>query len=159
MLDKIRNLQNEYARHPVVEQLRDVRSIGLVVFAIIVLLVSWSGVKAIQTNYRLEQQILRLRQENSIKQLQNENQRLKNEYLKTPQYLELSLRQDFGLAKAGETELLVPKDVAMSHVKGVKAVEPETVATTAAKDRSDMPFYQRNMQAWLDFFLHRDSGV
>jgi hypothetical protein len=48
--------------------------------------------------------------------LQNENDDLKNAYYKSPQYLELSARQNFGLAAPGEKELLVPKAVALAHV-------------------------------------------
>ena len=35
-------------------KLRDIRFAGQVVFAVIVLMISWSGVKAIQLNYNLQ---------------------------------------------------------------------------------------------------------
>ncbi len=153
ILQKIQKYQN----HPVVSQLRDVRSLGLVVFAVIVLFVSWSGVKAIQTNYKLEQQVAQLRQENRLQELQNENQKLKNQYYNTPQYLELAARQNFGLAAPGEKELIVPKAVALAHVSGVIPVDedPAVQASTASKKQ---PFYQRNAQAWINFFLHRSAA-
>jgi cell division protein FtsB len=137
-----------------VRNFRDVRSLGLIVFAAIVLLVSWSGVKAIQSNYKLEQQISQLRQENDVQQLQNNNQKLKNQYYGTSQYLELAARQNFGLAAPGEKELIVPKDVAMAHVRGV-AVATAAQASEAPKKQ---PFYQRNIQTWLNFFLRRDTA-
>jgi cell division protein FtsB len=141
-------------RHPLLAHLTDIRSIGLVVFAIIVLLVSWSGVRAIQTNYQLEKQIARMQQENDLQKLKNENQKLKNQYYKTPQYLELAARQNFGLAMPGEKELIVPKEVAMKYVKGVEPVSADP-ARQPSEARKHVSFYERNWQAWVNFFLNR----
>lgn len=129
-------------------RLRDVRVAGQVLFVVIVLLVSWSGVKAIDANYELQQQISQLQQQNQVQQLKNNNLQLQNTYYNSDQYLELSARQNFGLGKPGETELLVPKSVALSY----------TVATPQAptpKPNAEPPTYQRNVQAWVNFFLHR----
>jgi cell division protein FtsB len=153
MFEKVK----KYRNHPILHQLRDVRALGLMAFGIIVLLVSWSGVKTIQTNYKLEQQISRLQQENDIQELENTNQKLRNEYYKTPQYLELASRQNFGLAMPGETELLVPKQVALSYVKGV-AGAGQNAAVQPDEARQHLPFYERNLQAWINFFLHRGTS-
>jgi cell division protein FtsB len=150
MLDKIQKYQN----HPLLSELRDIRTLGLIVFAGIVLLVSWSGVKAIQSNYKLQQQISQLQQENDVQQLVNNNQKLKNDYYNTSQYLELAARQNFGLAAPGEKELIVPKAIAMAHVSGV-ASAVAAASTEPSEARKHQPFYQRNAQAWIDFFLHR----
>ena len=98
-----------------VRRLQDIRFAGQVVFVIIVLLISWSGVKAIESNYQLQREIATLQQQTDIQQLKNENLKLQNEYFKTDQYLELSARQNFGLAHKGETELIVPIDVALAN--------------------------------------------
>jgi cell division protein FtsB len=135
---------------PYVYELRDARVAGLVVFAIIVLLISWSGVKSIDTNYRLQREISRLQQQNAVYKLNNSNASLQNDYYKTDQYLELSARQNLGLAQPGETELLVPKDVALSYT-----VEPPKSQAATAKASSKQPGYQKNLQAWVNFFLHR----
>jgi cell division protein FtsB len=95
--------------------LRDIRNVGLLVFTIIVLLISWSGVKSIQTNYGLQKEIARLSQENQVRQLENTNLALRNDYYNSNQYLELSARQNLGLALPGETVLLVPKSVALAN--------------------------------------------
>lgn len=130
-------------------RLRDIRVAGQVLFVIIVLLVSWSGVKAIDTNYTLEKQIAALQQQNSVQALQNTNLGLQNDYLNTTQYLELSARQNFGLAAPGEKELIVPEAVALAYTTPVpKTAQPQAAAAS-------LPWYQRNAQAWLDFFLHR----
>ncbi len=153
MLNFLKNTKN-VLNHPLIMLLRDVRSLGLIMFACIVLLVSWSGARAIQSNYKLEQQIARLHQENDLQKLENDNQRLKNQYYNTPQYLELAARQNSGLAAPGEKELIVPKAIAMAHVSGLAAITTDTAAGTS-EARKHLPLYQRNMQAWMNFFLHR----
>ena len=133
------------------EQLRDVRVIGLLVFVVIVLLISWSGAKAIDTNYTLQKQISEQDQQNQVQQLVNKNLQLQNQYYNTTQYLELAARQSFGLAAPGETELIVPKTVALAHTVNLPDIDQKQAATTKSKQ----PAYQRNFQAWMDFFLHR----
>jgi cell division protein FtsB len=153
MLQKAKELVQNY--WPYVYELQDIRVAGLVVFGIIVLLISWSGIKAIDTNYQLQRQIVRLQQEDQLSQLDNSNTALENDYYKTNQFLELSARQNLGLAQPGETELIVPKDVALRYA----AAEPGT-ATAIAKASGKQPLYQKNLQAWVNFFLHRpQTGV
>lgn len=137
-----------------VRQLRDVRFAGQVLFVIIVLLISWSGVKAIDTNYGLQKQISALQQQNHVQQLENNNLQLQNEYYNTNQYLELSARQNFGLANPGETELIVPQDVADAY-----AVQLPTTKSTTDKPSDKLPTYQRNFEDWVNFFLHRQSSM
>ena len=148
------NLLNIYRNHPIARMLSDVRSLGLVVFAIIAILVTWSGAKAVQSNYKLQQEIAQLEQQNTLQELKNNNQKLKNQYYNTPQYLELAARQNFGLALPGEKELIVPKAVAMARVAGIVPISnPSSSIITATK--KDQPLFQSNIQDWLNFFLHR----
>jgi cell division protein FtsB len=137
---------------PYVYQLRDVRVAGQVLFVVVVLLISWSGVKAIDANYVLQKQIAALEQQNAVQQLENSNQKLQNEYYNSDQYLELSARQNFGLAVPGEKEIIVPKSVAMSYI--VPESNPPKLAPAGKQ-----PLYQRNLEAWLNFFLHRPQPI
>lgn len=152
MLEKLKDYQN-LANHPRLKQFKDVRAIGLLVFLAVALMVSWSGAKVIQRNYELQKQISELRQQNAISQLETNNLRLQNQYFNTEQYLDLKARQDFGKGLPGETLILVPKDVALSYVTkpAAKRLAPST--------ESQRPAYQRNFQAWTDFFLHRQGSV
>lgn len=59
MLEKIKTADKK----ALLSQLRDTRTLGLLVFVVLVLLVSWSGIKSIQTNYELQRTIARLEQE------------------------------------------------------------------------------------------------
>ncbi|HUD10723.1 MAG TPA: septum formation initiator family protein [Candidatus Saccharimonadales bacterium] len=135
------------------QSLSDLRTIGLLIFLIIVLLVSWSGVKAIQSNYNLQKQIAVIQQQNSLQQLKNSNLNLQNGYYNTNQYLELMARQEFGLGQSGETELLVPKNVALAHL--VPIISPTQSSFKANVHQSR---YESNFEAWMDFFLHRQSS-
>ena len=144
-LQRVINIARQYLL-----QLRDIRVAGQIVFVIIVILVSWSGVKAINANYILQKQIALLQQQNTVQELKNSNQKLQNEYFNSRQYLELSARQNFGLADPGEKELMVPKSVALSYTVN----EPKPVQVTQP---AHLPLYKRNMLDWLDFYLHRPS--
>jgi len=135
-----------------VQRLGDVRFVGQLVFVIIVLLISWSGVKSIQTNYNLQKQINSLRQQNQLQKLENQNMALDNQYYNSPQYLELAARKNFGLALPGEKEVLVPKQVALTYT--VTLPEDSGLSTKAKQST-----YQRNFQSWVDFFLNRQQSA
>ncbi len=128
----------------------DIKFTGQIVFLIIVLLVTWSGINAIQSNYSLQQQVSRIQQENQVAQLENSTIALQNQYYKSQQYLDLSARQNFGLAKPGETELLVPKNVALSYTSSPPNYSPPNLTTSTIKSQS-------NYLTWIDFFLHRSQ--
>ncbi len=134
-----------------IKSLSDLRTLGQVFFVIIVLLISWSGVKAIQTNYELQKKIVRLQQEVEIQKLENENLKLSNQYLETDQFLELAARRQFGKGAPGEKLLVVPKATAMKFVtKSAKNNE---------KDKKiSQPAYQKNLEAWINFFFRKSQS-
>jgi cell division protein FtsB len=134
-------------------RLNDPRFVGQLIFVVVVLLISWSGVKSIQTNYGLQKQITAINQQNSLQKLQNDNLALQNQYYNSNQYLELSARQSFGLAAPGEKEIVVPASVAQAYTVNLPGT-PAPDAATQAKQ----PAYQRNFQSWVDFFLHRQNS-
>jgi len=130
----------------------DIRFAGQVIFIAIVLLITWSGIQAIQSNYKLQQQVAEIKQQNQVASLQNSTIALQNEYYKSNQYLELSARQNFGLALPGEKELLVPQSVALSY----------TVSPPSFNETSTSSVYmhsQLNFITWVDFFLHRGNDI
>jgi cell division protein FtsB len=147
--EKLKNYQNHLTKNA--RQLKDVRVIGMLLFVVVVLLVSWSGVKAINANYALQRHISALEQQNAVKKLANENLTLQNAYYNTPQYLELAARQDYGLAAPGETVLIVPQGVAIAHTVELPQDRAVSDATKVAKKNA----FQRNFQSWMDFFMHR----
>lgn len=146
MYEKIKTKIPEFAH-----SLTDIRVVGQVFFAVIVLLISWSGVKAIQSNYDLQKQIVRLEQKVEITKLENENIKLKNKYFETDEFLELAARRQFGKAAPGETLYIVPKRVAMANV----TVKSEEVTKKAEKKK---PKYQQNLEAWSAFFFRKSQN-
>jgi|SRR5580692_12959450 cell division protein FtsB len=134
-------------------QLSDLRVIGLLIFLVVALLISWSGIKVIDSNYVLQQQIAQLQQHDDIQKLNNENLALQNDYYQSNQYLELEARADFGLGAPGETELIVPNSVAMSHTVNLPSNQQQVQPPQVKQ-----PKYQQNFQDWMNFFLHRENN-
>ena len=135
---------------PYLPLLTDSRTLGIIAFGFVAILVSWSGVKAIQTNYELQKQIARMQQENDVKRLENDNQRLKNEYYKTDQFLELAARRQFGKAAEGERIYIVPKEVALANIVASKKAESKATEIKTSKSKA-----ARNIEAWINFYLNR----
>ncbi|MEO7364372.1 MAG: septum formation initiator family protein, partial [Candidatus Saccharimonadales bacterium] len=127
----------------IVQRFSDPRFAGQVVFVVIILLVSWSGIKSIQSNYSLQQQISELRQRNSLQQLQNDNLKLQNDYYNSSQYLELSARQNFPLAAPGEIEIIVPTTIAAKYASGL----PDSTAKQTVTDATPI-VPPSNFQSW-----------
>jgi cell division protein FtsB len=140
--DKIRKYLNS---------LRDVRQIGLLLFVVLVLLVTWSGIGVIQANYDLQKQIAGLKQSVDLQALENSNLKLRNEYFNTDQYLELQARRQFGKAAPGEKLFVVPKQVALSHT-----IAPLPAPAKVTNEEPDKPFYQKNFEAWMDFLFRHN---
>lgn len=134
-----------------IKSLSDLRVVGQLFFVIIVLLISWSGVRAIQTNYELQKKIVRLEQEVEINRLENENLRLENKYLETEAFLELAARRQFGKAAPGETLYLVPKEVALAKVR-------QDTEGTNRQASQKKPWYQQNLEAWSGFFFRKSQN-
>ena len=132
--------------------LSDVRNVVLYVFALIVLAITWSTVKTIQSNYDLQKQISLLKQQNDILALQNSNQRLQNRYYQTDSYQELAARQNLGLAAPGEKILLVPKKIALKYAGSTTEAIAEQATTSDNRSR-----YTKNIEAWRDFLLGRQG--
>jgi hypothetical protein len=67
--------------------------------------------------------------------------------------MEVTARENLGLGVPGETELLVPNDVAMAYTVS----QPSTGAATFVAPRQAA--WQRHFEAWMNFFLHRDPST
>lgn len=145
------NTKNKYLEK--VRPFLDVRIGGLAIFGVIVLLVSWSGISVLQNNYELEKELAEIKQRAEVQKLENENLRLKNTYLESDQYLELSARRQLGRAAEGETVYLVPHSVAMSRTVEI----PTEKAATIQESVDNRPAYQKNLSDWIDFMLNRKN--
>ena len=152
MFQKITTKTKAFLAHPTVREIRDVRMLGLGVFLVIVLLVSWSGVRVIETNYQLQQEIARMEEQTKLLELEAANKELENAYYKTDHYLELQARKQFGKAAPGETVLLVPENVARKYVVDLPKEQQTKKISVLIK-----PIYQKNFESWMDFFFRRSQ--
>lgn len=146
MLEKIKNYQ--YTLPGLIRAFQDVRAIGLMAFLVVALLITWSGVKVIESNYNLQRSISKLQQENEIQKLANKNLELQNEFYNTEEYVDLEARKNFGRAAPGETVVVVPKAVALSYVSG---------ADLQISDKSKTEKQKSNFAAWMDFLMHKEE--
>jgi cell division protein FtsB len=148
MYEKIRNRLNTKQ----VQQALDPRNIALYIFGVIVLAIAWSSARTVQNNYQLQKQAAALKQQNQVMSLQNGNAYLQNQFYRTNTYLELSARQNLGLALPGEQELVIPQPTAMKYVDPKLAVSAASIHSAPKDTRSK---YVRNLESWRDFLLGR----
>ncbi len=141
---------NKYYKRTIkyLERLGDIRYSGQLIFLILIVMLTWSGVRSLETNYKLQLQIASLNQSNQLASLENTNISLENQYLESNQFLDISARQNLGLASTGEQELLMPKNVALSYIA------PSNIKTVTSQESVAKP---SNYQLWVDFFLHRNE--
>ncbi len=131
--------------------LYDKRMLGLVLLAIIGLSVVWNGTKVIQQNYTLLQKIAVLEEENRILELENRNKEIQNEYYKTPEFAELKARKVNGKAAPGESVYIVTDETALAALK--TPIDQEEQPSKV----DNKPQYQKNFEAWIDFFFGNNS--
>lgn len=145
MFEQIKNSLNNKK----LQQLMDVRNIVLYIFGVIVLAIAWSGAKTVQNNYQLQKRIATLKQQNQVIYLQNKNMYLQNQFYQTNEYLELSARQNLGLAAPGEQVMIVPKAVALKYVDQ-SLINDNNDSGDKVDNR---PKYAKNLESWRDFLL------
>ena len=129
-------------------EVRAVRFLGMIAFVVLVLLTSWSGVRIIEVNYALQKEIAGLQAKNQVRQLENDNLKLKNQYLGTDTYLELTTREQFGKGAKDEKLILVPTEIALARAP--KLFDAPSTQQAAAATTST---YLNNLRAWRDFYF------
>jgi cell division protein FtsB len=141
-MDKYKNLTSK------LNMLSDPRVLGLLAFGVVAILITWSSIKVLQTNYELEKKIAVAKQRNAVEQLENENLRLKNKYYESEQYLELAARRQFGKAAPGEKLYVVPESVALS-----KTIDLPKEDQLSAKEQKKKSKYRQNFDDWMKFLF------
>lgn len=134
-----------------VSNARDVRFVGMIAFGVLVLLTSWSGVRIIEVNYELQKEIAALAAKNEVRKLENQNIKLKNQYLQTDTYLELAARQQLGRGGKDETLILVPKEIALANAPNISKT------STTEEEVDTAPGYLKNIRAWRNFYFPSGS--
>lgn len=133
--------------------LMDPRVLGLLVFGVIVILVTLSGLKVLQTNFELEKKITQLKQREAVQALENENLKLKNKYLESDHYLELTARRQFSKGAPGEKLYLVPRSTALART----TEPPQPAVQSSQTQQKPKSKQQQNLDDWLNFLLNRNT--
>lgn len=127
--------------------LTDNRALGLIGFGILALVVAYSTVGVLQQNYDLQKKIAEQRRLNEIDKLENQNQKLRNVYFASDEYLELTARRQLNRAAPGEKLYLIPRNLSENSSVEVTPTISETPSATEKKSK-----YQQNIEKWFDFF-------
>jgi cell division protein FtsB len=152
VLAKIKNNIKKARNNP---ELRDPRTLGLVVIGVVALSVTWSSTKAIMQNRELLDRIATLRESNEVLRLQNDNKKLENKYYESDQYKELAARRLLGVAAPGERLYIVPKAVALSKATN-DYKDPLTQEETAENSEANpvqKSKAQQNFSDWMELFF------
>lgn len=135
-----------------IQRFSDIRIIGLIAFGVVVLLVAWSSLRALQINYDLQKQETGLKQRNQLQWLENENLKLKNVYYESSEYLELSARRQMNKAAPGEKLYIIPESVAMARTIDL----PKSEQQVRDEEAKNKPEYRQNLEDWKAFFFHQN---
>lgn len=102
---------------------------------------SWGTVSTLQKNFQLQQEVDTLQQEVELADLQNQNLKFQQNYLRSNEFLELTAREKLGKAAKGEKLVILPDS------SGVR--DQVTVAKTP--DRTLVK--PSNFSQWVQFFF------
>ncbi len=146
-MEFIQNKINQIKKLLQEKGLYDVRVLALVGVGVIAISVFWNGANIVQQNYELAQKVEAIEQENEILRLENQNKELRNEYLATDEFAEITARRIHGKASPGERVYIVPKDVALDALSE-DAEEDEGQLTQHEK-----PAWQKNLESWVNIYF------
>lgn len=120
---------------------------GVLVLAVVITLSwAWGTVHAIQRNFVLQQQVDSLQQEVALIELENQTLEFQKSYYSTPEFLELSARQQLNKALPGEKVIVLPANKVPPANLSVEDLPLKNI-----KDRS-------NFDQWIYFlFANKNS--
>ena len=102
---------------------------------------SWGTVSTLQKNFELQQRVDGLDQEVELADLQNQNLKFQQNYLRSNEFLELTAREKLGKAAKGEKVVILPDS------NGVQDDAGQQKAPSRAPARSS------NLAQWMQFFF------
>jgi cell division protein FtsB len=102
---------------------------------------SWGTVSTLQKNFELQQRVDTLDQEVELADLQNQNLKFQQNYLRSNEFLELTAREKLGKAAKGEKVVVLPDSSSVQD----DATQKQT--PVRAVERSS------NVAQWMQFFF------
>lgn len=107
---------------------------------------SWGTVSTLQKNFQLQQEVDSMQQEVELADLQNQNLKFQQNYLRSNEFLELTAREKLGKAAKGEKLVILPDSSGMK--------DQATVAKTPARAVKEPD----NFSQWMQFFFGRKQN-
>jgi cell division protein FtsB len=102
---------------------------------------SWGTVSTLQKNFQLQQQVDALDQEVELANLENQNLKFQQNYLRSSEFLEINAREKLGKVVPGEKVIILPDSSGI-----IDKVTEAKVAKTATVKPS-------NFSQWMQFFF------
>ena len=150
---KINSLEFNKRIRLLTKSFKDKKNLSQLIIVIIVVLISWSGIKAIYLNASIRNQIVNANQENINQKLTNQDLNYQNSYFSSSEYVRLQARANFGLGDPGEREVIVPLTVANSFIPTAKSTS-STKSLVLPNSNA-----QNNISSWVNYFINRKPTV
>lgn len=128
--------------------LYDIRVLALVGVGVIAISVFWNGANIVQQNYELAQKVEAIEKENEVLRLENQVKELRNEYLATDEFAEITARRVHGRAAPGERVYIVSEEVAINALDQTSEDE-----TNSQETKTEKPQYQKNLESWMNIYF------
>jgi hypothetical protein len=103
----------------------------------------WGSLGVMQRNYGLQKEVDFKKRELQLTELQTRSLELEKRYYQTREYQELAVREDLGLAMAGESVLILPPNSQAAKDADAQA-QPRTAASVVQVG---------NFQQWMNFLF------
>jgi len=103
----------------------------------------WGSLGVMQRNYSLQKEVDFKKRQLQLAELETQSLELAKRYYQTREYQELAVREDLGLARAGERVLILPP-----NSEAAKSADTEAQARVTAEL---LP--QSNFEQWTSFLL------
>ena len=112
---------------------------------------AWGSLNMMSRNYQLQRNLGDKKRQLALMEIEVDNKRLEQKYYKTNEFLEISARENLGLAKAGEKILILDPPSKEIQLKANNEKRKENARTDFKKDS--------NMDQWVNFLFGGNKGA
>ncbi len=109
----------------------------------------WGSLNVMQRNYKLQKELDDKSRQLLVAKLDNQNAKLSQRYYNTTEYKELAVREKLGLAEAGESVLILPKN-SQAVIDSDKELQKSNVILEVKKS---------NFHQWISFLTGSNVKV
>ena len=121
------------------QHLATIQNISLVIAGVIAASWIWGSVATLQKNYAYQREVDENAYTIELMKLQNKNYEYMQAYYRSDEFLELSAREQLGLAKPGEKLVLLPSS---EHITDTTASSQPALPATADTESNASKWFQ-----------------